>query len=390
MSYDERLKLYKLLTNQPKNIVINNNDCSIVNRTEKSFKINDRKYKNIAKGGSGTIFKVELFINDKKYVFSIKILQIPKQIANISNEENTSVKGWKEVFMLKKSNQFLINKRTQNLPFFYGYNICPIINNNIQYNNFILYNELANGSFMDWIKEKHSSDEWKSFYFQIWSVMRLLQKELKFMHKDLRFDNILYHKINKEQNQIYWKYTIDDTEYYVKNCGYVFILWDFGSWSSLDMLDTLQKSKINLKEYFETNQDLQKINQELYKRIQALQIEDQYTSDELYNILKNKGYENEIKKQMKESNIYIQNNGKKSFRYDYYLHSLLGFIVIENNLYVELYDETEKKLYLPPSDIKIMLDQISEKDSMKNPDYLIDKYLSEYKQVHDYKDEFVI
>lgn len=89
------------------------------------------------------------------------------------------------------------------------------------------YNELIEGAktYTDWVKEKHTTEEWYNAYFQITVSIYCLQKYLNMIHLDLHSDNILVKTVKRGG---YWKYVIDGKNYYVPNYGFIFYINDFG------------------------------------------------------------------------------------------------------------------------------------------------------------------
>ena len=90
----------------------------------------------------------------------------------------------------------------------------------------LLCTELANGTLNDYLSDNNPSiDELYSCIFQLSSAIHALQKYYQIGHGDIKAANILYYKIKKGG---YWKYTINNKNYYVPNYGYLFVLNDFG------------------------------------------------------------------------------------------------------------------------------------------------------------------
>lgn len=365
MSYDNRINYYNLLNNNLKD----DNDCLGKNIPLK-------------KGGHGSIYKKIIKKDNKIFEISIKEQKTDKN--TINNKFNINNKIWLEYDILKKSTELNLNKTTQNLPIIYDYNICKTEN------TILLYNELATGSFLDWCYESHTEDEWKSFLFQFWVGIYTLQKYLRLVHNDLRLGNVLYHKIEKKENE-YWKYSIDGTDYYIPNEGYVFIIWDFGS-SNLIKSDTdVNKQKLDL------NIDLHFFH-DLYNRLRVLLLLDKYTTKELETMfISNKEVEY-IKNKKQECERRFRRDG----RYDEKYKIALVYYLIENNKFDELNKKQKitinKVVQIPPDNIMNILKDLSEnnynyddvlkilykssykiKQVIPSPKILIGKYFNEYK-----------
>jgi len=94
----------------------------------------------------------------------------------------------------------------------------------------ILISEWANkGDFLDFMRKRYKNFElehWKVFFFQIISVLAIIQSKFpSFRHNDLKANNILIHKT--ESQTIFHAYKICDKHFYVPNIGYQLKLWDF-------------------------------------------------------------------------------------------------------------------------------------------------------------------
>lgn len=94
----------------------------------------------------------------------------------------------------------------------------------------ILISEWANrGDFLEFIKrrfKKFMPIHWKVFFFQLISVLAVIQSKFpSFRHNDLKANNILVTKINK--NVDVFKYKVVGTVYRVPNIGYQLKIWDF-------------------------------------------------------------------------------------------------------------------------------------------------------------------
>lgn len=152
--------------------------------------------------------------------------------------------------VLLKCNQLLENNICQNVPLTYyisSCNSCYMINSK-QCN--VIANELATSDLNSWFKTKRTKKEINSMVFQVCAGIYTLFKLIRVSHNDLHFGNILVHKCQKGG---YWKYTIDDKNYYIENCGFIFTLWDFTkSIHSSECVDHVRLLKIlTLKKYIQ-------------------------------------------------------------------------------------------------------------------------------------------
>ena len=88
----------------------------------------------------------------------------------------------------------------------------------------ILFNELANGDLKSFNNLNYSNDEYYNTIFQIIISIFFYYDFIKGFHNDTHAGNFLYHKIKKGG---YYHYIILGNHYYLKNLGYLWIIWDF-------------------------------------------------------------------------------------------------------------------------------------------------------------------
>lgn len=119
------------------------------------------------------------------------------------------------------------------------------------------FNEYANAeSFNSWAKKSYSNSIWFNALFQIMYGLISLKRYYNMLHTDFHTNNILVHKVKPGG---FWKYTLNDVDYYLPNLGFVFLLHDFGfawiptkklvvKWHYRDTLKYLTKAG---KEYYD-------------------------------------------------------------------------------------------------------------------------------------------
>jgi len=91
----------------------------------------------------------------------------------------------------------------------------------------VFLTELASGDLSKWSnKEKRSENEYKSCLFQLMAGLMVLQKYFQIITYDMKAENFLYHKVPSGG---YWKYRINNVDYFVPNYGSLFIVNDFGT-----------------------------------------------------------------------------------------------------------------------------------------------------------------
>ena len=213
----------------------------------------------IKSGTTGHTFK-GISIPDQEHPeitinYAVKIVAYPKKenygsINDLTRPENA------ELMMLKVLSYFVVNNQTPHivLPIAtFNTKIHPFITltkNGIvgskKYDNFIkryedgdfyddvsiLISEWADGSdLLEYLRECYtelSVKEWKVIFFQILSVLAIIQaKYPTFRHNDLKANNILIQKITQRSNYNTYKYTINGKEYFVPNTGVRCKIWDF-------------------------------------------------------------------------------------------------------------------------------------------------------------------
>jgi hypothetical protein len=379
LDYESRIILYHALHNKLKN----NDDCKD-NLPENSPNI----YILLNEGGFSTNWKKQISLNNHKYNYALKIQNVKPFI--IKDKFNTKYNLWREYDILGKCTNLVLNKVTCNLPLLYDLKICE------NESRVIFYNELANGSFIDWIYMEHTIGEWESFLFQLWMGMFILQKHLKLVHNDLRFGNVLYHETN---NAIH-KYIIGDKEYYVPNHGYTFVIWDFGGAKLDNDTDNITKQKL------EYSTDLHFFH-DAYNRLRVLMLLNKYTGIELESFFTT-GKDFEYMKNKREE---CERRFRRMGRYDEKCKIALVYYLIENGRFDELYNAKkdnlsgDKIVKIPPPEIMKILKELSEnynyeyddiiqfntkmKKKIPSLEFLIEKYFSKFHSKQKYDMEFI-
>jgi len=210
----------------------------------------------IKSGTTGHTFKGVINGENDSYNYAVKVVAYPKKekyggINDAKRPENA------ELMMIKLLSYFVVNKQTPHIVLPIGTfntNIQPfieIVNNekvidkqNEKYKNFveryehgeyygkvsILISEWANrGDLLDFFRKNYRKFKllhWKVFFFQILSVLAIIQYKFpSFRHNDMKANNILVHKISKTNNS--FTYKVVGKTYVVPNIGYIVKLWDF-------------------------------------------------------------------------------------------------------------------------------------------------------------------
>jgi hypothetical protein len=92
-------------------------------------------------------------------------------------------------------------------------------------------------------------DIFYSIFAQLLLSIYLFHNKFKYYHKDAHLKNFLYKKVNINQEEAYLHYKINRKDYYIKNCGYIVVLSDYGL--SKEISDSL-----NNKLLFEDYEDI--------------------------------------------------------------------------------------------------------------------------------------
>lgn len=209
----------------------------------------------IKSGTTGHTFKGTINAEENEFNYAVKVVAYPKKekygsINDARRPENA------ELMMIKLLSYFVVKKQTPHIVLPIGTfnaNIKQFVKlakdgyideDNKRYGEFveryekneyhdevsILISEWANrGDLLDFIKSNYTKFKpifWKTIFFQIISTLAVIQSKYpSFRHNDLKANNILIHKVEKD-----WKkftYTVVKKTYIVPNIYYQIKFWDF-------------------------------------------------------------------------------------------------------------------------------------------------------------------
>jgi hypothetical protein len=209
----------------------------------------------VKSGSTGHTFKGIVSDGDTHINYGVKVVGYPKtdkygDINDIRRPENA------ELMMIKALSYFVVKKQTPHIVLPIGTfntSIKPFLDlikdevideENKKYLEFlkkykdgemhdevsILISEWANkGDLLDFIKKNYKEFtlvHWKVFFFQIISVLAVIQSKYPaFRHNDMKANNLLVHKVSKRSTL--FSYTINKCKYVVPSIGYQIKLWDF-------------------------------------------------------------------------------------------------------------------------------------------------------------------
>ena len=160
----------------------------------------------------------------------------------------------KEIDILKKLTDIVIEKKCPHFPILYGSLECDNFNDynenikssdskliideskNIKLPGFIkkninkkfvsMLNELANGDLHNFIfKYYHNNNNLSNALTQIYITIMFFHYYTHFLHFDSHWGNFLYHKIKPGG---FFHYKIFGKDYYIENIGFLWVIWDFG------------------------------------------------------------------------------------------------------------------------------------------------------------------
>ena len=145
--------------------------------------------------------------------------------------DDKNIRSKYEIPILNKIPETEINK-AKNYP--------DLINDN----NALYYqiNELASGDFNKYRFYYRNNYEYLlNSFFQIYISIMFFHKYINAFHNDAHAGNFLYHKIKPDG---YFHYNIYGKDYYLKNIGFLWVIWDFG------LIEPFSNSKLINKNKF--------------------------------------------------------------------------------------------------------------------------------------------
>lgn len=188
----------------------------------------------------------------KKYSFK----ENTKEYIVIKHNRTKGVKVEDEFLVYKDILPFLKEKQIMNINILYYYLLCDCPDNILDKakNKFIcetLLSETVGNKtisleeFLMFNSKKYaynpnnpeatddSKTFWIQFLFEMMYTIGVLELKMNFFHGDIKRDNILIYPFKLGKKPQFWKYTIifpdnKQTEFYIENKGYMFVLFDYG------------------------------------------------------------------------------------------------------------------------------------------------------------------
>jgi hypothetical protein len=195
----------------------------------------------------------------------------------------------------------------------------------------ILVMENAGITFKDFIiKELNNVDLINDKVYEIIIILCILQNKFKFMHKDLKTENILMKKTKSEFNN----YMIGDKEYKIKSHGYIPVFIDFATstifkiyFTPFEIYDTLKSSYTHNNMKNLKNNELMTPDFFLNKYLWYVRDINKYNySFDLYNLIVSINQVMNISK-IKCVEEYFKISGIKDYKYSESLLSPFDFLL---------------------------------------------------------------
>lgn len=208
--------------------------------------------------------KSKIFFNNKSFKAAIKIIPIkPRYLSNnknysldliislfFKNRKYQNENPWNELYITYQCSEYVSQGYIQNLPVLYDYLVVRQYNftnrNLIKQMGprgpaLVMFTELYNyGTLADFTVTTHRfQNVWMNIFFQIYYALFFVMS-MGYLHLDAHWNNILIQKVPPGG---YWIYQIANKNYYIKNLGYICILWDFG-WADFIRSTVVDKDSI--------------------------------------------------------------------------------------------------------------------------------------------------
>lgn len=221
---DDRIRYNSFINEKLKSIA--KNQCIEyigINDKDKIYKINENIVlkKQIGTDSAYGLVFLTMDKTDKNILIATKLLEVSKDHSL-------------EIELLNKLSKVVLSNKNIHFPIIYNTFTCNVKNiNNDNYpdliNNkeyYMILNELANGDLNSFLKEFNNNYEYiNNALQQIYIAILSFHLTTNYIHSDTHWGNFLYHKINPGG---YIHYKIYNKDIYVKNLGFIWVIWDFG------------------------------------------------------------------------------------------------------------------------------------------------------------------
>lgn len=179
----------------------------------------------VGSGCYGNVFKTTI----EGCSFAVKISKLKPEACK--KVRDLSINSWHEQYFLQDVIQPIIEKRIcPNLPLLFDQFVCDnciiqIDDEKTNVHSVITLIELANSDLKKYLQTSRTEIEIMSALFQIMAGLHAIQMNGQIMNFDIKKENVLCYDVVAGG---VWQYTINGIDYYVPNCGKLFILNDFG------------------------------------------------------------------------------------------------------------------------------------------------------------------
>lgn len=138
----------------------------------------------------------------------------------------------KEISILKHVTNLVIQDYFPNFPIMYSAMMCnnecreaacpKLMKSDTGYR--VIINELADSDLQNWLKKKHSAEDFASVLTQMMFAIYAYHG-MGLQHNDTHLGNFLIHKVTPGG---WWRYRFEGQDVYVPNTGHLVVLWDMG------------------------------------------------------------------------------------------------------------------------------------------------------------------
>ena len=222
----DRRTTVKKMRDELNTIKVNYKTRNIYLRGENKLYTVLQKQKPLGSGQWGSVYSGK-FSNPNIPNVAVKFTSVERK--SVTLRYNEDVDEWEDVFFTRDISKLVENGICPNLPIL----IADFLHNDKKHPGIITIFEEADGSLEKIKFSQHltSDIQWYSMLFQIMAGLHTLHSHLWFHHRDIKIQNILYHKVKPGG---YWRYKILGKEYDIPNVGFLIIITDFNIGMTLD------------------------------------------------------------------------------------------------------------------------------------------------------------
>lgn len=220
--YENRIIFYNNLIKKFKNLN-DMNECLVYHKKNNKiyYKIKNNIIFTKKISNNNNRYGIVYFTKLKKYKFASKMMKI-----NYNHYDEIKISNYLSNLVINNKNpHFIITYKFLKCiypPIIYDKNYPSIF----LHKYFIIFTELAKGTLSEFIKiHNNNHDLMMNTFFQILISILSFHYHTSYIHDDCHYNNFLYFKI-KPGGYIHYK--IYGKDFYIKNLGYLWVIWDFG------------------------------------------------------------------------------------------------------------------------------------------------------------------